>query len=64
MTPEQLFQIVAVVLGPAGAAYVGVRTAVNGMRADVKEIKGDVKELRGDVAKHGERLAVLETRET
>jgi hypothetical protein len=62
MTPE-MWQVVAVLLGPAGAAWAGVKMGLNGARADIKEIKGDVKEIRGDVSKHAERLAVIESKE-
>ena len=59
MTPEAL-QAIAIILGPAGAAWLGVKISVNGMRADVREIKADVKEVRGVQVEHGERLATLE----
>jgi hypothetical protein len=62
MSPE-MWQAVAVIVGPAGAAWIGVKVAVNGMREDVREIKGDVKDLRVTVNQHGERLAVLDSRE-
>ena len=55
-----MWQAIAVILGPAGAAFVGVKVAVNGMREDVREIKGDVKDMRKDVAAHETRLTVLE----
>lgn len=55
-----MWQAIAVILGPAGAAFVGVKVAVNGMREDVREIKGDVKDMRKHVAEHETRLTVLE----
>lgn len=62
MTPETL-QMIATIVGPFGAAWIGVKTAVNGMRDDVREIKDDVKDMRKDVTDHGERIAVLEASE-
>ena len=58
-----MLQLLGMVAGPAGAAWVGVKVAVNGLRADVREIKKDVKDLNGLAAKHGERIATLEARE-
>lgn len=62
MDPVVILQSLALILGPSGAAYVGVKTAVNGMRADVKEIKGDVKEVKTVQTQNRERLAVLEVK--
>lgn len=48
--------------GPAGAAWVGVKVAVNGMREDIREIKVDVKDLRNGHSDNRERIVALETR--
>lgn len=61
MTPETL-QLLLMVLGPPGAAYVGVKVSLNGMKEQVKRIDDNVTSLLKDSAKKGERLAVLESR--
>jgi len=58
----QIVQWVAMIAGPTGAAYVGVKAAVNGMRSDVTEIKADVKELRNGQSRNRERIVAVETR--
>jgi hypothetical protein len=59
---EELLLAAGVILGPSGAAFVGVRVALNGVKEDVKEIKKHVREINGTVALHGEKIAVLEER--
>jgi hypothetical protein len=59
---EELLLAAGVILGPSGAAFVGVRVALNGVKEDVKEIKKHVREINGTVGEHGEKIAVLEER--
>ena len=59
--PPEFLALVAMIFGPAGAAYVGVKVSLNGMRSDVTEIKADVKALYKGQGIHGERLMALET---
>ena len=40
------FELAGIILGPGGAVYVGMRTALNGMKHDIKEIKRDVRDVR------------------
>ena len=61
MTPETL-QAMAQIVGPAGAAWLAVKVALNGARAEIKETRGDVKEIRASLANHSERLAVIESK--
>lgn len=55
-----LIQFVAVVLGPTGAAWWGVKASLNGTRRAVAETRDDVKEIRTTLGQHGERLARIE----
>lgn len=60
MSPVELWQVAALVLGPAGAAWVGVKTALNGTRQSVAEIKEDVKDLRAEVRGNREEIIRLQ----
>lgn len=57
-----LIQLALVVLGPTGAAWVGVRASLNGTRRAVAETRQDVKEIRAVLGQHGDRLTRIETR--
>ncbi len=59
-----LLQVAALILGPTGAAYVGVRTSLDGVRESVREIKEDVKEINRMVTSNASRIAALEVRAT
>ena len=61
MNPETI-QSLALVLGPAGAAWVGVKVGLNGLRARVEKIEKVTDETRHHVGTHGERLARIETK--
>lgn len=58
-----LIQVAAIVLGPAGAAWAGVRVSLNGTRQDVRDIKTEVSGIRGDVSNLRERVARVEGRQ-
>ena len=62
MDAVSLWQVLTLVFGPAGAAWLGVKVSLNGARADIREIKSDVKDLHTEVSRHSERLAVVEDR--
>lgn len=64
MSPADILQLVAVILGPTGAAWVGVRTALNGTREAVKNLATDMREVRHDLADVRERVAKLEGKES
>ena len=55
-----LIQLAIVLLGPTGAAYVGVRVSLNGTRENVRELKRDVSKLSTDMTDVRERLARIE----
>ncbi|HEX6938674.1 MAG TPA: hypothetical protein VF158_04630 [Longimicrobiales bacterium] len=55
-----LIQLAVVVLGPTGAAWVGVRGALNGTRSNIETLASDVREMRHDLADLRERVAGLE----
>lgn len=55
-----LLQAAIVILGPTGAAWVGVRTALNGTRQNVKDLASDMREVRKDLTDVRERVARLE----
>lgn len=57
----ELWEIVVLVFGPTGGAWIGVKSSLNGMRGDIKEIKGDVKELRAGHHENRERIIKLES---
>lgn len=52
--------IVLGIIGPTGAAWVGVRVALNGTREAVRGLHRDMRELRDDVQDVRERVARLE----
>ena len=60
MLTDNIWQILALVVGPAGASWVGVKVALNGARADIREIKDDMRTLHTKVDQHHTRLAVIE----
>jgi hypothetical protein len=55
--------LAVIVLGPAGAAYVGVKASLNGFKAFTMDkltiICSDVKELNGKVVNNEKDIAVL-----
>lgn len=60
-------EVLGVVLGPAGAAWIAVKVALNGARQDIRDIKSSVGELTSaqnatgrDVARLDERVKHLE----
>ena len=60
-------QVMALVLGPTGGAWLGVKAALNGLRAGQADLRVGQKEIREDVLKlhdkiddHSKRIAVLE----
>lgn len=58
MEPLDIWQTVAVILGPAGAVWA----VLNGTRTAVRETREDVKEIRTTLGEHGERLAAIEAK--
>lgn len=48
-------EILAIALGPGGAVYIGLKTALNGMREDVKDIKQTVNKIRDMTMVHVSR---------
>ena len=52
--------VLLAIIGPSGAAWVGVRTALNGTREAVRDLQRDMRELRDDVQDVRERVARLE----
>lgn len=62
-TFELILGLLTLVLGPGGAAFVGIKFGINGIRTDVKEIKKEVSELR-DSLQHVEKdIAFMEGRQ-
>lgn len=52
--------LAAVVFGPTGAAWVGVRTALNGTRERVKKIDATVDRMGSEVTDVRERVSKIE----
>ena len=48
------------ILGPTGAAWAGVRAALNGTRKNVEHLTTDVREMRHHLADLRERVAGVE----
>ncbi len=46
-------ELIAIILGPGGAVYVGLKAALNGMKTDMRDIKSDVKEIRDYTIRQG-----------
>lgn len=61
MDAESLWMVLAAILGPSGAAYMGVKVGLNGLKKEVAEIKEWLSMLDQRSQTHGERLASLET---
>ena len=59
LLPDYL-TLVAAVVGPAGAAWTGVRVALNGTRERVHRIENKVDRIEGKVSGISERTAKLE----
>jgi len=57
-----LAQLVLVILGPTGAAWAGVRAALNGTKKSVEHLTADVREMRHELADVRERVAGLEAK--
>src|SRR5690606_4952849 len=62
MDLHPLIQLLIVILGPTGAAWAGVRAALNGTRRNVESLTTDVREMRNDLADLRERVAGLEAK--
>ena len=62
MQVPELLQIAAMIFGPAGAGYMGVKASLNGTREDVREIKKTVTHMNGHLSDTRTRVAVLEER--
>lgn len=45
------FQLIALILGPTGAAYVGVKVALNGTVERVRRTEQKVDAIEGEVSK-------------
>lgn len=58
----QIAVVIGSIVGPAGAAWAGVKVSLNGTRERVKEIQAEVKEHTGQLAKVDTRLTVIEDR--
>lgn len=63
--------LLAMVLGPSGAAWVGVKVGLNGLRSSVRQLREDnsrdhaelwrgIEAVRGDVTGLRERVARIE----
>ncbi len=70
-----LVAVAGIFVGPFGAAWVGVRTSLNGFKKLTEErfdtvdetasrIETKVDQINGRVRDHGERVAVLEARDS
>ena len=57
----ETWQLLTVILGPTGGAWMGVKMSLNGMKARQQAMDGKLDGLARGQAKHGERLARLET---
>lgn len=69
MSPEDVVKIAAYIIGPAGAAWVGVKGSLNGMRNQIKALHASDIETRQELADLGttcadtqERIAHIEGR--
>jgi hypothetical protein len=56
-----LIQLAVVLFGPAGAAWLSVRSALVATSNDLSEIKRDIKEIRDHGNDLRERIVVIET---
>jgi len=65
LTVKDFVMYASMIAGPTGAAWVGVKVALNGTRAKVKEISKDVADIKEMYIKHSidveHRLTALET---
>lgn len=73
MTPETILGVVALILGPTGGVYVGIRAGLNGTREAVRRIEKDnaagmqrievkVDHILDELPRVRERVSVLEQR--
>jgi hypothetical protein len=70
MTPDELIntaKVAAYILGPAGAAWVGVKSSLNGLRNQVKDLhisdrkrEQDLGEIKDTVGSTQQRVARIE----
>jgi hypothetical protein len=54
------WQILAMIFGPAGAGYMGVKASLNGTQNDVREIKKTLSKIGDNLEDNRIRVAVLE----
>lgn len=54
--------LIGMVLGPTGAAWVGVKISLNGLRGDVTEVKTGMAQQGKDMSDARERIANIEGR--
>ena len=62
MTPEILVGAVALILGPTGGVYIGIRAGLNGTREAVRRIESKVDCITVEVPTLRERVSLLEQR--
>lgn len=73
MTPEIIIGVVALILGPTGGVYVGIRAGLNGTRESVRRIEMDTKvrlsrieekvdDIASELPSVRERVSLLEHR--
>lgn len=62
MELHPIIEVVLVIAGPTGAAWAGVRAALNGTKKNVEHLTTDVREMRHDLADLRERVAGVEAK--
>lgn len=61
-TMQIVISIAALVLGPAGSAWVAVKVGLNGARQDIRDIKSSAGRMEERLGKTSEGVARLEER--
>ena len=59
---DNLLQMIALIAGPTGGAWIAVKTTLNGTRAQVSEIAKDVSAIRESLSDHRVFMSRLDER--
>ncbi len=57
------WQIAAMILGPSGTAYVGVKVSLNGLQRGQNRIFKHLSKVDTRLNEHGERIATIEAKD-
>ena len=59
---DNLLQMIALIAGPTGGAWIAVKTTLNGTRAQVSDIAKDVSAIRESLSDHRGFMSRLDER--